>query len=95
MDNDSHLLEVLRYIHKNPLRAGIVEDVDDFTWSSHKGYCSRAKKWDWLHKDILLAMFSEKRNQARKLYLEFMEEQESEEIAAFYSKKNLSSILGW
>ncbi|MBU1059899.1 MAG: transposase, partial [Proteobacteria bacterium] len=40
------------------------------------------------------AMFSEKRNQARKLYLEFMEEQESEEIAAFYSKKNLSSILG-
>jgi len=94
VDNDSHLLEVLRYIHKNPLRAGIVEDVDDFKWSSHKGYYSRAKKWDWLHKDILLAMFSEKRNQARKLYLEFMEEQESEEIAAFYSKKNLSSILG-
>ncbi|MBU1060352.1 MAG: hypothetical protein KJ804_18770 [Proteobacteria bacterium] len=39
-------------------------------------------------------MFSKKRNQARRLYLAFWEKQESEEIAAFYAKKNLSSILG-
>jgi hypothetical protein len=72
----------------------MVENVDDFIWSSHKGYCSRAKKWDWLYKDFLLSMFSEKRNHARKLYVEFMQEQEPEEIVTFYSKKNLSSILG-
>lgn len=94
VDNDSHLLEVLRYIHNNPLRAGMVEKVNDFTWSSHKGYCSGAKKWGWLYKDFLLSMFSEKGNHASKLYVEFMQEQESEEIVGFYSKKNLSSIFG-
>ena len=94
VDSDNYLLEVLRYIHKNPMRAGIVENVDDFIWSSHKGYCSRAKKWDWLHKDFLLAMFSEKSNQAKSAYVEFMRQHEPEEIEVFYSKKNLSFILG-
>ena len=94
VDNDNYLLEVLRYIHQNPMKAGMVKSVDDFTWSSHKGYCSRAKRWDWLHKGVLLSMFSDKSNKAKKAYMQFMLEQEPEEIEAFYSKKNLSSILG-
>ena len=94
VDNDKYLHEVLRYIHKNPLREKLVEDLDDFVWSSHKGYCSRAKMWNWLHKDFLLTMFSPKSNQAKKAYLEFMQEQEPEEIESFYSKKTLASILG-
>ena len=76
------------------MRAGIVENVDGFIWSSHKGYCSRAKKWDWLHKDFLLSMFSDNNSRAKKGYLGFMEQEESEDIEAFYSKKNLASILG-
>ncbi len=94
VDDDIYLLEVLRYIHRNPLRAGIAKDVDDFLWSSHKGYVSRAKKWDWLYKDCLLAMFSNKRNLAMKAYAGFIKEFEPEEIKKFYSKKNLPSILG-
>lgn len=94
VDKDNYLLAVLRYIHNNPVRAGIVENVNDFIWSSHRGYCSRAKKWDWLHKDFLLSMFSDNNSQAKKGYLGFMEQQESEDIEAFYSKKNLPSILG-
>ena len=94
VDNDSYLLEVLRYIHKNPLRAGIVKDAGDFAWSSHKGYVSRAKKWDWLYKDYLLAMFSQESSLARKAYTEFIKQEEPEKIEGFYSKKNLPSILG-
>jgi len=94
VDKDNYLLEVLRYIHNNPLRAGMVETIDDYVWSSHNGYRSRAKKWDWLYKDLLLAMFSGKINQAMKAYLEFISEREPEEIESFYSKKNLPSILG-
>ncbi len=30
VDSDSHLLEVLRYIHRNPLRARLVKRLDDF-----------------------------------------------------------------
>jgi len=91
---DSHLLEVLRYIHKIPVRAGLVENTGDFFWSSHRGYTSRAKKWDWLCKDFLLAMFSPKGNLAKKAYRSFIEEQESDAIERFYSKKNMSSVMG-
>ncbi len=94
VDGDSYLLEVLRYIHRNPMRAGLVKNLADFTWSSHKGYTSRAKEWDWLYKDFMLSIFSEKNSQAKKAYVEFVLQQEPEEIKQFYSKKNLASALG-
>lgn len=94
VDGDSYLLEVLRYIHRNPLKARLVKNLDDFKWSSHRGYISRAKKWEWLYKDFMLSMFSGKVRQAKKAYLEFVSQKESAEIEQFYSKKYLSSVLG-
>lgn len=94
VDGDSYLLEVLRYIHRNPLKAGLVKNLDDFQWSSHKGYISKAKQWDWLYKNFMLSMFSGKIGQAKKAYIEFVSQKESAEIDKFYSKKNLSSVLG-
>ena len=36
--NDAHLLNVLRYIHRNPVKHGAVASVDDWPWSSHWAY---------------------------------------------------------
>lgn len=94
VSNDSNLLEVLRYIHRNPIRAELVQDAGDFLWSSHRGYISRAKKWDWLSTSFLLAKFSQNDSQARKVYSDFISGQESEKILKFYARKNLPSILG-
>ncbi len=91
---DNYLLEVLRYIHRNPLKARLVKTLDDFKWSSHRGYTSRAKKWNWLYKDFMLSMFSEKAGRAQKAYLEFVSQKEPEEIDTFYAKKKLPSLLG-
>ena len=38
IENDRHLLAVIRYIHQNPLKAGIVKDLSDYPWSSHNEY---------------------------------------------------------
>ncbi|MEW6114666.1 MAG: transposase, partial [Thermodesulfobacteriota bacterium] len=38
VDADTYLLELLRYIHRNPLRAGLASRLDRYAWSSHKGY---------------------------------------------------------
>ncbi|MBA3014947.1 MAG: hypothetical protein KKD63_14465 [Proteobacteria bacterium] len=54
----------------------------------------RTKDWDWLYRDYLLAMFSQKRHLAIKAYKEFEAGQEPEEIKEFYTKKNVPSILG-
>ena len=35
VQNDQHLVTVLRYIERNPLRAGLVTDPGEWSWSSH------------------------------------------------------------
>ncbi|GAB4345951.1 MAG: hypothetical protein Kow0089_23130 [Desulfobulbaceae bacterium] len=94
VDADTYLLEVLRYIHRNPLEAGLTDNLNDFPWSSHHGYISRAKKWDWLYKEFPLSMVSTSKNKQRSAYLDFVGEGGSEEIERFYKRKNLPSILG-
>ena len=56
VNGDSYLLQLVRYIHRNPLRAEVVESLEQHPWSSHKGYLSGTKKWDWLYKDFILSM---------------------------------------
>jgi putative transposase len=34
IEQDDHLLTVLRYIERNPLRAGLVKQAEDWRWSS-------------------------------------------------------------
>ena len=94
VDADSYLLELVRYIHSNPLRAGIVAKLDDYAWSSHKGYVSKAKKWEWLYKNYILGMFSKDKRAQIIAYKRFISSEESAELIHYYSKKNIPSILG-
>lgn len=91
---DSQLLEVLRYIHRNPLDAGLVTNLDEYSWSSHQGYLSTAKSWQWLVKDFLLEMLGGEKDQLMEAYRVFVSEGNPKEIEKFYSLKNLPSILG-
>ena len=94
VEADSHLLEVMRYIHRNPLRAGMIKSLEEYCWSSHLGYLSRAKKWSWLQKDDLLTMLSKSRSEQKRAYIDFVGKGEPEEIERFYSLKNLPAVLG-
>ena len=94
VEEDSYLLELLRYIHLNPVRAGICTHVADYRWSSHCGYLSKSEKWLWLHKDFLLAMFDDKPETATMKYKEFIGCGDSEMITDFFSKKNRASFFG-
>ena len=38
IQNDEHLLTVLRYIEANPLQARIVMRADDYSWSSYRAH---------------------------------------------------------
>jgi len=94
IEEDSHLLEVLRYIHRNPLSAGLVTDLNEFPWSSHHGYLSTARKWEWLHKDFLLTMLSKTKSARLTSYQHFVSLHDSEETERFYSLKKLASVMG-
>lgn len=94
VEEDSHLLELLRYIHRNPVRAKICQSVSDFNWSSHYGYISSCKDDKWLHKEFLLSMFADSPDRANTLYRKFVDGEDSQDILDFYGKKNLSSFFG-
>ena len=44
VQDDSHLLELVRYIHRSPVKAKLSKTPGDYKWSSHNGYISKAKK---------------------------------------------------
>jgi len=94
VDSDSYLLELVRYIHRNPLEAGLVKELNSYNWSSHKCYLSDAKKWEWLYKGFVLKMFSENKVQGKKRYLDFVLKETPEEINKIFGGKKWPSIIG-
>ncbi len=40
VETESYLLTVLRYIHQNPVKAGMVKNADEYPWSSYNDYIS-------------------------------------------------------
>ena len=38
VEDDSYFLTVLRYIHQNPVKAGLVKNVDEYKYSSYNDY---------------------------------------------------------
>ena len=63
IDIDSYLLELIRYIHNNPVRAKMVKAPEDHPWSSHGAYLGNHRV-PWLTTDWVLAQFSNKRKAA-------------------------------
>ena len=58
IQNDAYLLQLSYYIHRNPLRAGIVKRLGDYRWSSYKVYAYGRKTPKWLSTDLILAHFA-------------------------------------
>jgi REP element-mobilizing transposase RayT len=94
VNGDSYLLQLVRYIHRNPLKAGLVDTLSAYAWSSHKGYLSTASKWDWLHKDFIYALLSEKKMEWIKRYRQFISIEEDDEAADVLESRKWPSVWG-
>jgi len=71
VDADSYLLELVRYIHLNPVRAGMVKFPEEYLWSSHLAYLGE-KKLPWLTIDWILSRFSSSSSRAGNEYRRFV-----------------------
>ena len=94
VEADSYLLELLRYIHRNPLESNLVDNLQKYNWSSHKGYLSKAKKWDWLHKRFALSLFSKDHAESIRLYKQFISQEVPDEINKILGRRKLPPVLG-
>ena len=71
VEADNYLLELIRYIHNNPVVAGIVMSPDNYRWSSHSVYIEKIDV-TWLTTAWALSFFSKKRNRAIEKYQLFI-----------------------
>lgn len=74
-DKDEYLLTLVKYIHLNPVRAGIVKSADKYEWSSHCFYVEKSERKDIIiDTDQVLGMFSREKAKAMRLYRAYMSE---------------------
>lgn len=73
VDADSYIVELTRYIHLNPVRAGMVRAPEEYPWSGHRAYLGR-ETIPWLTTDWVLAQFGASVARARREYLKFVEQ---------------------
>lgn len=90
ISEDRYLLELVKYIHCNPLTAHIVDKIEDYRWSSHRGYLEDGQQWNWLYKDIIMGLLSN----SKKRYKDFIEEIPDREIIKKMQSKKSPLILG-
>lgn len=72
---DSYLLELVRYIHLNPVRAEIVPDLaslDYYPWTGHAGMLGRLRQ-PWHDTNAVLETFEYSGPLARRRYRDFMQ----------------------
>ena len=70
VDEESHLLSLIRYIHLNPVSARLAERPEDFPWSSHAAYLRPAVPW--LSSETVLEMFGTSPSSARRAFQRFV-----------------------
>jgi REP element-mobilizing transposase RayT len=87
VDTDSYFLTALRYIHQNPLKAGLVKSVADYQWSSIREYINRS---EFIDADFALKMFDEDRGKAVKSFIQFCMEVSDDKCLEIEDKHLLS-----
>lgn len=74
IEEDEYLLQLIAYLHLNPIRAHMVENPEDYNWSSHRAYLGK-ETVPWLTSEQVLSRFSSRVQRARKQFVEFVSSQ--------------------
>lgn len=94
VDEDAYLLQVGRYIHRNPAEvknapAGI---LNRYRWSSYLAYINRAQAPSWLQRELTYQTLG--RRKRYEAYRAFVEQGNDESLLRFYAKGNIATVLG-
>ena len=71
VDQNSYLLELVRYIHLNPIRANMVRQPAAYAWSGHRAYLGK-ETLPWLETHWVLSQFGKRLTTCRQRYDTFV-----------------------
>lgn len=94
VEEDAYLLQLSRYIHRNPIEVKGVEAgiLDVYPWSSYLAFINKTKAEPWLEREKTYQMLGQRRRYAG--YKEYVELGVDDEIERFYGQGNLAGVLG-
>ena len=93
---DRYLLKLIRYIHLNPLKAGIVtslEELERYPWTGHIGILFEGL-YPWQASEEVLDLLSDHRSGRIAQYIKFIKEDESVQIVSDSELTEGSYLLG-
>lgn len=95
VEDDYYQLYLTKYIHRNPLEAKMLKNLEEYEWSSFKYYLNPAEKPEWLNVDIILSHFNSKMSTLRsKNYQEFVLNLDETSEEKYLSTTYTNIILG-
>jgi putative transposase len=94
VEADEYATELSRYIHLNPVRAGMAVKPEEYKWSSYLSYISRDKATEWLKTEFILGYFGGKAPDANSKYRQFVEDLLDTEYDSPLKATVASTILG-
>ena len=71
VEDDPYFLVVLRYIHQNPLKAGLSNNVGGYQWSSYREYIGKP---ELVNVDFVFKLFHKDPAEARAMFIRFNNE---------------------
>jgi len=89
VETDAYLFAVLRYVHQNPLKAGLVKNLEDYPYSSFAEYLGLNDE-NYVDKDFVLSLFHEDRAQAIVDFREYNELITDEKFLDISDRKYIS-----
>jgi hypothetical protein len=72
----------------------LVDKTDAYKWSSHRGFISLARKWDWLHKNHFLSILSKNRKDWLRYYKKWVSVEEENEVSEKIGRTKWPVCLG-
>jgi REP element-mobilizing transposase RayT len=74
VEKESYLLELIRYVALNPVRAHMVKRPEDYSWSSYRATAGYETAPPWLTTDWALAPFGRELSMQQSGYRQFVDE---------------------
>ena len=86
IEANENLISLVRYIHQNPIKAGIVEKIEKYKWSSYKEYLNETKN-GLTTTDFILEMICENKSKAKEMFKDLHKETEKKDFNISDSKR--------
>jgi len=94
IERESYCLQLVRYIHLNPVKAGLSSEPSMYRWSSHRAYLDDTRRPLWLNVADVLSHFGDDATKARRAFEEFVRAGIPEHISKLMNIDRLPRALG-